>query len=65
MDRTALSRLATASADAQRLRKRALLARIETLRIFAELDSTLLHVGMRRYLYELAPAAQRVDAPRR
>ena len=65
MDRAALPRLAAARADSQRLRKRALLARIETLRIFAELDNTLLHVGMRRYLAEVAPAVRPVDAPRR
>ena len=65
MDRAALPRLVAATAEAQRLRKRALVARIETLRIFAELDSTLLHVGMRQHLWQAAADPQRVDTPRR
>lgn len=64
MERAPRARLAAARAESQRLRKRALLARIETLRIFAELDSTLLHVGIRRYLAEAAPVAG-ADARRR
>lgn len=61
MDRPVSSRLAAAIADSRRLQKRALLARLQMLRLSDELDSTLLHVGVRRYLDERAPAHRGVD----